>query len=241
MQDLEKIAAEYHLASSPDMFIEAICQRKELEWLLPLIPAGSRILELGYGDGVTSEILSRRYPLTVVEGSSLIADKAKLSHDSIEVVTSLFENFSPVRKFDCIFASHVFEHVDDPETLAQLCLNWLTDEGILIVIVPNRHSVHRQIAVLAGIQDKLESLSKRDHLVGHQRVYSVELLSELLENSGFQIIKKRGFFLKPFANSQMLDISPKVIEALCDFSETLPPELGASLAFVCRKISAIKI
>ncbi len=57
---LNQIASDYHLsAAAPDMFIENTCQRYELEWVLNEIPSGSRVLDLGYGDGVFLEKMGK--------------------------------------------------------------------------------------------------------------------------------------------------------------------------------------
>ena len=87
------------------------------------------------------------------------------------------------------------------------------------------------------IQPELDSLSARDLLVGHQRVFGVESLTELFSNSSWSLQELRGFFFKPLSNSQMLDFSPELIEAMLKISNQIPTEMCANIAFVAVKVS----
>lgn len=42
--------------------------------------------------------------------------------------------------------------------------NWLKKDGEIIVIVPNKESIHRRLALNMGLIQKLDSLSERDKL-----------------------------------------------------------------------------
>ena len=239
-QRLESIATNYHLKAAPDMFIERICQEFELNWLKKVIASNAKVLELGYGDGVTFEILAPQVDLTVVEGSRKIYEHAiaEASKKGLagKIVLSYFENYDPSENYDYVFASHVLEHVDDPFTILERIKGWLSPGGVCIIIVPNKESIHRRVAVRMGLQDELDSLSPRDHAVGHLRVYSVSTMSELVTKAGMQILEVKGFFLKPLANSQLLGLEPSVIAGLCEVSNEIPPEYCANIAFVVKAL-----
>lgn len=234
--DLNKIAREYHLAPQADMFIENICQEYELEWVRKKIGVGSKVLELGFGDGVTFRNLSGYCDLTVVDGSSLIVEEARKVAQEIgsksRIYESYFEDFEVDEKYDVVFASHVLEHVNDPQVIMHRMRSWLKPDGIAIIIVPNAQSIHRRLAVRMGLQPKLDTLSNRDLLVGHQRVYTVAQLVSLCDENEWNIREVRGFFMKPLSNSQMVDYSEELIRALCSISEETPAELCANLALV---------
>ena len=239
MIDLDKIAREYHLAPQEDMFIENICQVHELEWVRATILPGSKVLELGYGDGVTFKNLTSYCELTVVDGSSLIVSRAReeaqILGSNSEIYESYFETFSPNEKFDVIFASHVLEHVEDPEVVIKKFDEWLKPDGKVIIIVPNAQSIHRRLAVIMGLQKELDSLSQRDHLVGHLRVYTLAELEKQIADLGWTIVTKRGFFLKTLSNAQMKDFDSQLIEAFAKISNEIPPELCANLAIVISR------
>jgi 2-polyprenyl-3-methyl-5-hydroxy-6-metoxy-1,4-benzoquinol methylase len=236
MINLEKIAQEYHLASHSDMFIENICQEYELTWVKKLIPKGSKVLELGFGDGITFRALAHYCDLSVVEGSQLIVKRAQEVAAELNVDTkiyeSFFETFVSEEKFDFVFASHVLEHVLDPKQILEKMNDWLKSDGKGIIIVPNSESIHRRLAVLMGLQPELDTLSPRDNLVGHLRVFNLKELESLLISNNWQILEKRGFFFKPLSNSQMESYDPLLIQSLCEVSSQLPPEQCANLALV---------
>ncbi len=234
--NLDKIAREYHLKPQSDMFIENICQEYELRWVKKTIRKGSKVLELGFGDGVTFRNLAHYCELSVVDGSQLMTEKAESVAVEIgassRIIESYFETFAPTDKYDYIFASHVLEHVDHPDLVMQRMKTWLNPNGLAIVIVPNAQSVHRRLAVLMEMQPELDTLSKRDLIVGHQRVYSLQDLFSLCSDTGWKINESRGFFMKPFSNSQLENFDPTLIKALCQVSDEIPPELCANLALV---------
>jgi 2-polyprenyl-3-methyl-5-hydroxy-6-metoxy-1,4-benzoquinol methylase len=236
MQELEEIASQYHLEENiPDKFIEDICQYYCCKWMQSLISKNDYLIELGYGEGITTSQL-KNFPkkYTLVEGSETLAEVAKIKHPEINVICNLFENFSPAESCDKLFALHVFEHVDDPINLAKHLKSWIKPNGELLAIVPNKLSLHRQLAVIMGLQPALDTLSARDKLVGHQRVYGIEELESDLQIAGFEVIESKGFFLKTLPNSMMLDYSEDLINALNVISESLPASFGANIAIRAR-------
>lgn len=234
--ELERIAAEYHLNGEvPDKFIEDLCQEHCCRWLRSLLAPDDRVIELGVGEGITLAKLSphaARY--TVVEGAASLAERARARHPGVEVVQALFEDHLPDEPCDKLLALHVFEHVDAPVALARHLRRWLKPDGELVVVVPNRDSLHRRLAVLLGLQPALDSLSPRDHLVGHQRVYGIAGLHEDLRAAGFEPIETRGFFLKTLPNGMMLGHSPALIDAMNRLGDELPAEYLANLAVRAR-------
>lgn len=230
--DLERIAQDYHLNDEvPDKFIENACQEHCCDWLASLLHADDRVLELGYGDGVT---LSRLSPITrsytVVEGAASLVSRVRDKFPEVRAIHALFESYEAGQPFQKVLALHVLEHVDDPVGLLRHMRRWIAEDGELVIVVPNRDSIHRRLAVLMGLQPERDSLSPRDHVVGHQRVYGLALLREHLEAAGYRVVEEKGFFLKALPNSMMLDYSPALIDALNRLSGELPAELLANLA-----------
>jgi len=237
MEHLERIAQEYHAnATVPDIHIENICQEYLLEWLRAHVPAGAHVLELGYGDGLVTAAMARHCArLTLIEGAESLVRSAAQLHPHVECVHTLFEDFRPTTGFDVILASHVLEHVNDPGAILNLMATWLSPQGKIIAIVPNRNSIHRQLAVAMGLQPELDTLSNRDHLVGHQRVYSMDGLVRDIEAAGLRVIETTGFFLKVLPNSMMLDYSRELLWALNVISPSLPSNLLANIAVIADK------
>ena len=235
-EELERIAAQYHLNQGvPDKFIEDICQQYCCDWLASLIRPQDRVVELGYGEGITlSRLGSRAGRYTVVEGAGSLVSEIRKRHAGVDVVHALFEDYRPTEPYDRLLALHVLEHVDDPVALARHLRGWLAPQGEIVVVVPNRESLHRRLAVLMGLQPALDSLSPRDLLVGHQRVYDLETLEQHLQEAGFEPFERRGFFLKTLPNGMMLDHSSELIQALNVLGDQVPVTMTANLAVRAR-------
>jgi 2-polyprenyl-3-methyl-5-hydroxy-6-metoxy-1,4-benzoquinol methylase len=146
----------------------------------------------------------------------------------------MFEAFTPAEPYDAVLALHVVEHVDDPVPLMRHLAGWLRPGGRLIVVVPNAESLHRQLAVRMGLQPTLDTLSARDHLVGHRRVYALAGLRAELATAGLTVHHEFGYFLKTVPNGMMLDWPVELLEALNGISDDLPPALLANIGVVAR-------
>jgi SAM-dependent methyltransferase len=236
--ELERIAHLYHLNQEvPDKFIEDLCQEHCCDWLDSLISPSDRVVELGYGEGITvSRLAHKAGRYTVVEGAASLSELLKRKHPTVEVVESMFELYSPPKLFDKLLALHVFEHVDDPVELGRHLHSWLARDGEIVVVVPNRRSLHRRLAVIMGLIPDLDALSPRDLLVGHQRVYDLAGIEFDLREAGFEIFERRGFFLKTLPNSMMLGYQPELIRALNLLGDQMPVEMAANIAVRARRV-----
>ena len=86
-----------------------------------------------------------------------------------------------------------------------------------------------------GLQEHLDDLSERDHLVGHQRVYDLAGLKAELSGAGLEVVGDFGYFVKPLANSQMLGWSRDVLDGLNAISDDVPSDLLANIGVVARR------
>lgn len=239
LNELEKIVKDYHLNTEiKDKFIEDICQIYCCDWLSKFINTQDDVIELGFGEGIITAQLSKLAgSYTVVEGAKSLIEVLRVKLPKVIAIHSLFEDYIPEHKYNILLALHIFEHVDNPIRLAKLLKTWIKKDGEIIVIVPNRDSIHRKLAVIMGLQPELDTLSKRDHLVGHQRVYNFEDLEHDLLQAGLEVIERKGFFLKTLPNSMMMNCSPELIMALNQVSEELPQHLLANIGLRVRLIS----
>jgi hypothetical protein len=80
-----------------------------------------------------------------------------------------------------------------------------------------------------GLINTLDELSPRDRQVGHQRVYDFDSLENDLNKSGFEVGRKKGFFLKPLPNSMMTSFDPKLIVEFNKSSILLPDQYLANI------------
>jgi 2-polyprenyl-3-methyl-5-hydroxy-6-metoxy-1,4-benzoquinol methylase len=232
--DLDKIAVSYHLNNSiDDKFIEEISQIYFCDWILNSFNKELRCCEMGLGDGITALRLHEHFDsYSVVEGSNFLIEQSKSTLPNVNLIHSFFEDFHPDNKFDLILALHVLEHVDEPAEILKIIKSWLTPSGKVIILVPNKNSLHRIFAKGMGIISNLDDLSSRDLQVGHKRVYDFDSLESDLEFSEFQIDEKKGFFLKTLSNGMMINFDKSLIEEFNKASSYLPAEFMANICVV---------
>lgn len=236
---LDEYAERYYLSpdASEDMFIEEILQEDVISIVGESLPRGARILEMGYGTGVVAPALQNLgFQVDVVEGSPALCAVARPVMRG-KVFEALFEDFETSDPYDAVLCLFTLEHVDDPAAVVRRAITWLMPGGTFVAAVPNRESIHRRVAVDLGIQSELDSLSPRDVLVGHQRVFSSVGLRECLESSGLVDLVTIGSFVKCLPNSMMTEWDPSLVRSLCRVAREIPAELCANLVVCGRRVS----
>lgn len=166
---------------------------------------GSSVLELGCADGGMSIHLPEHFEeIVIVDGAQVYIEAVeRLLSNRAEYHTGLFEEVEIDRTFDTILATNILEHVTDPQFILRRAMEWLAPGGVIIVSVPNAHSLHRQAGVKMGILKHVQELSETDHRLGHRRVYTRETLRTDIEAVGLRITEMHGVFLKPLSNRQV--------------------------------------
>jgi len=230
---LDAYADTYYLnAEIDDVDIEELGQRLSVGRTVEAVGDARRVLEMGYGTGlVTGELLARGVPIEVLEGSPKLCAVARERHGAsgLTIHEALFEEFAPPEPYDAVLAMHIAEHVDEPVGLFAMVREWLAPGGAIVVVVPNAESLHRRLAVRMGLQQRLDDLSPRDHLVGHQRVYDLLGLRADLASAGFAVEEEFGYQLKTVPNSMMADWPESLLAALVDISGEIPPAMLANI------------
>ncbi len=85
-----------------------------------------------------------------------------------------------------------------------------------------------------GIQPALDTLSPRDHLVGHMRVYDFAQLSREVDEAGFEIVDQKGFLLKVLPNSMMKNMSAELVRAMYVIADQLDIRYLADMGLVLK-------
>lgn len=191
------------------------------------------LLELGLGHGYTTDIFSEHFTRhVVVEGSPEIirSFRGKHSECPAEIVAAYFENFQTAERFDVIVMGFILEHVDDPLLILRRFRQFLAPGGRIFLAVPNAQVLNRRLGYHAGMLDSMTRLSEHDVLLGHKRYYTVDSLREVVEQSGCQVERLEGIYLKPFTTRQILDLGldGKILEAMCTVGIAYP-ELSCGL------------
>ena len=166
---------------------------------------GPRGLELGSAEGNMTRLITDDFDqLTVVDGARQLLDTMP-NFANVTKVLSLIEDFSPSEAFDTVIIDHLLEHVADPHSILESARSWLAPSGVMLVGVPNAHSIHRLIGVKMGLLAAPTDLNDRDRAQGHRRVYTPESFERELRNARLRVVHLGGVFLKPLSNQQIQD------------------------------------
>jgi 2-polyprenyl-3-methyl-5-hydroxy-6-metoxy-1,4-benzoquinol methylase len=162
--------------------------------------AGARptILDVGCAVGYIGEFLRRNPPqrwLAGIELDARAAERARPHYDQL-IVGSIEEQGvwdRLERKVDAMIFGDVLEHTADPVRVLQMAASHLSDEGIVIVSMPNVAHFKVRIRLLIGRFEYEEwGIMDRTHL----RFFTRQTAHKMLRESGFEVLHAeaiRGF------------------------------------------------
>lgn len=159
-------------------------------------PSG-KLLDIGAGKGEFVSFAKKKgYEANGIEPSQRFCDHANKTYGIHLDQGFLGEgNHFIGEKFDVITLFHVLEHVCRPQDLLKNSYNFLKDDGVLYIEVPNADSFLLWIAdfVFRLLGKNWSSRLSPLHPPFHSLGYSPKSLKYLLENNNFKIIESRTF------------------------------------------------
>lgn len=166
---------------------------------------GKSLLDIACGDGLLTSMLCERFERVVgVDASSKHLAEAKKRLPQVEFKESLVEDFETGERFDTVSMLNILEHVADPGLVLKKGAEFTSDDGVLIVHVPNAEAINRKIAVAMGTLNTLGELSPFDRdIVGHRRSYTTDTLVEEVQSAGLKVVATGGVFYKMLSTAQM--------------------------------------
>lgn len=168
---------------------------------LAMIPANSRLLEIGCATGYMSEYLSLQKGC-LITGVEIDPDQAQLAKnkcltvingaiDTEDVQTKLSDLIDKQGHFDVVFMSQVIEHLAEPEQVLRKVHEWLTPEGYLIISSCNIAHWRARLRLLAG-KWQYEEYGLFDR--GHLRFFTFQSFEKMLDRCGFIITESAHTF-----------------------------------------------
>ncbi len=152
-----------------------------------------------------------------------------------------FYNTSSKRdSYDLIILSSVLHEIPNYAQALEQCFTMLSNQGKIVIVVPNNRSLHRLIGEQKGVHPRGESLTKTEITMQQSVSFSVESIKVELEKAGFKTISVNTEFLKIFPHDVMQDLLDKKIlnEQILEFfavSSQLLPDYGAEIFYVGTK------
>jgi len=175
---------DYHRAPDPgwDYYPTYIAKLEAVRAYLDALPASSRVLDAGCGEGVLVSEYAGRLDITGID-ANYASDR--VTNGSLTALPY------PDAAFDCALCLDVLEHLsfeDQPRALAELH-RILKPSGELLASVPNL--AHLQSRIQFALRGRLIRTASDVKHPGDRPVY--EYL-QLARRAGFTLVRRRGIF-----------------------------------------------
>jgi len=133
------------------------------------------LLDIGCGTGDILSELSKYFSIEGIDISSSAIKIASKKIDKKKLKKIDIESYFLNKKYDIIIAFDVFEHLNNPKKIIKKIYTHLTQNGILIFIVPNNYGI------LGLIFTKIFNFMDKTHISTYKRKFWIEFV----RNSGF--------------------------------------------------------
>lgn len=177
-----EVSSKYWRAWEPD----PSNRNDSLTKLYDMIDPGSKVLDIGCAVGQLGAALRRDKGCTVygIELDTASAKTAERVLDRVlqaDIQSLSIEEAFPGERFDYVVFGDVIEHLREPLQILERAQKALTDEGALLISIPNVAHAAVRLALLGGSFDYVDAgLLDTTHL----RMYTRKSLEELLEKAG---------------------------------------------------------
>ncbi len=132
----------HHLVDPGNEYSKAV-DHKRLKFIIKQLQQGSTggtVLDVGCGNGIMSRAIAQHgYQVLGIDISAKAIEKARVvDQDNVRFqVMNADELVADGSTYDAVICSEVLEHLSDPSSLLTTLYSLLTDQGVLIVTVPN--------------------------------------------------------------------------------------------------------
>ena len=247
------------------MEFNRIADIKRLDFIIAALkaklPEGAEVLDVGCGNGVISRSLGAQgFAVKGIDVSAKTIEKAKSLNKYPNVqfdVISAEQLVADGHRYHAVICSEVLEHLNEPGKLLYVLHQSLTDDGILIVTVPNGkgpreslvtkpvQSMQKKNNVLWKVVNKIKNIfgykgttaqSDADDLT-HIQFFTKRSLEELADKNNFRIVRfgKTNFIEDVFPFS-FLAKKIKVLQKWdCAVAEKLPYRFTGGFVTVWEK------
>ena len=160
------------------------------------------ILDIGCGNGeMANRLIAEGYNIYGTDGSDTGIEIAKKRNADKFFVQDINSSLLPVelqdKKFNMIVSTEVIEHLYNPRGYIEFCKNILTSSGggEMIISTPYHGYLKNLAIAITGNFDKHFTVLWDG---GHIKFWSVDTLTQLLKESGFEVVEFKGSGRLPF-------------------------------------------
>ena len=157
----------------------------------------NRSLEIGCGSGILSRELKNHkiieYSVGIEPYAEVISDNNFDEFYDSDIETML-KQLNCNKKFDIIILADVLEHTIDPWLILKtLSSNFLSDDGIVLISLPNFRNALTIYKIIVKNSFKYENEGVFD--ITHMRFFCLSDMKELINDSGLKLIKSTPSYL----------------------------------------------
>ncbi len=231
------MTSDYSAAYDPDLDFDRWYTTLTARRMVPKLPAGCRVLEVGSATGLLTEaIAGDQRSIVCVERSAAYVQKAQargLAGVRIEQCT--IEDFACDQTFDHVLAINVLHEVSDQCAVVKRLTHFMGPDACLHVTLPNPLSLHRLSAYGSGLIGYLCEISARGQQYETRRLQYADEFAALMATLDLVEVAREAVLIKPLPNAAMEQLSNELIEAYDELGVALP-EHGAMTYFVFRRV-----
>lgn len=209
----------------------------------------NNILEIGCGMNPFFLDFKDYKRMVISEPGDMFVKNAKLlatyEAGQIDVVQGFLEQqVDDIKKmdidFDFIILSSVLHELDEPQKMLEAIRKLCGDNTVVHINVPNANSLHRLIAMEAGMIEDIHEQSEQMKKMQRRRTYDMVAFRDEVESANFEVVDSGSYFIKPFTHGQMQKcleakiIDENVLEGLEKIVKYIP-EYGAGIYVNVRR------
>ncbi len=165
----------------------------EHQIVLGYIGKNKRVLEIGCHTGYFSYWIKKSNNLVIgidiyepaIEKATPFLNKGIVGNIENDEVWDILAN----EKFDVIVFMHVLEHLVDPQKVLERAKRILSEEGSIVIALPNISNLHSRVNILKGDFTYTPS-GLMD--VTHLRFFNYVTAVKMINNSGYQVDEYKG-------------------------------------------------
>ena len=149
------------------------------------------------------------------------------------------------QSYDFILVSGLLHELESPVKFLDALISVCSANTVLHINVPNAYSIHRILALETGLIGDVFQQSETQKRLQQFSTFSMDSLTELLENCRFKIMDSGSYFIKPFTHSQMKNIissgviEMEVLDGLYELTKYIPA-YGSEIFVDCRVNNFVK-